>query len=86
MAAHADSHMCECFCSYKIRVGSHVVPLCVWGAWLRMYVKAVSMADVCVPECCAATFLSITQPLHQEVTVGGQASFNQGKKFHLPLT
>lgn len=33
----------------------------------------------CAQECCAAAFLSITQPLHQGVMVGGQASFNQGK-------
>lgn len=26
-----------------------------------------------------AAFLSISQPLHQKVMVGGQASFNQGK-------
>lgn len=48
-----------------------------------MRVLVVSMVDVgmcvLVSECCAAAFLSITQPLHQEVTVGGQASFNQGK-------
>lgn len=82
MTVHADLHTCECTTHNNMLIFLsclHVVPACVLGAWLCMHVNVVSMADVCVSECCATTFLSITQPLHQEVSVGVQASFNQRK-------
>lgn len=85
----------ESFCSYKIvsvlllvfftlRV---CVRLCLYEFWVHVCACMLMLSpwqvcvySMCVPQRCSVQpFLSITQPLHQEVMVGGQASFNQGK-------
>lgn len=63
-------YMCVCVCMGFGRMWVHE---CMFSSTASLCVC------LCVPERSAAAFLSITQPLHQEVMVGGQASFNQGK-------